>query len=130
MSVKSLQPCKDNAFFNFSGDFDTIRPALLVEKLMEIQIRAPLVSQIMYYLAGRQQYVYQQSCVSDGKASNTWALRNCPFSLILHSLHHKSQLSSESCHLQKFSDNSATVGCISRGEETEYRAVFSDFVTW
>ena len=36
----------------------------------------------------------------------------------------------ESCHLQKFSDDSLVVGCISKGEEAEYRAVVDNFVTW
>ena len=36
----------------------------------------------------------------------------------------------QSCHLQKFSDDSAVVGCISKVEEAEYRAVVDNFVTW
>lgn len=36
----------------------------------------------------------------------------------------------ESCHLQTFSDDSAVVGCISGGEETEYRTAVDNFVTW
>ena len=36
----------------------------------------------------------------------------------------------ESCHLQKFSDDSAVVGCISKGEEAEYTAVVDKFVSW
>ncbi|CAI5671505.1 unnamed protein product [Oreochromis niloticus] len=36
----------------------------------------------------------------------------------------------ETCHLQKFSDDSAVVGCISRDDETEYWAVVDSFVTW
>ncbi|KAI3367590.1 hypothetical protein L3Q82_026437, partial [Scortum barcoo] len=39
---------------------------------------------------------------------------------------------SQSCHLQKFSDDSAIVGCISRGQEEEYRSVVDRFcgVVW
>ncbi|KAI4905569.1 hypothetical protein NFI96_026711, partial [Prochilodus magdalenae] len=36
----------------------------------------------------------------------------------------------ETCHHQKFSDDSAVVGCISRGDEAEYRATVNDFVAW
>ncbi|KAM4536419.1 uncharacterized protein PAE49_021037 [Odontesthes bonariensis] len=35
---------------------------------------------------------------------------------------------SESCHLQKYSDASAVVGCIRDGQEGEYRALVEDFV--
>ncbi|KAF7642264.1 hypothetical protein LDENG_00261190 [Lucifuga dentata] len=37
---------------------------------------------------------------------------------------------SESCHLQKFADDSAIVGCVRRGQEEEYRRLISDFVVW
>ncbi len=35
----------------------------------------------------------------------------------------------DTCHPQ-FSDDSAVVGCISKGEETEYRAVVDNLITW
>lgn len=35
-----------------------------------------------------------------------------------------------SCHLQKCSDDSAVVGCISDEQEEEYRAEVDDFVAW
>ncbi|KAI3375448.1 hypothetical protein L3Q82_003695 [Scortum barcoo] len=38
------------------------------------------------------------------------------------------QYNSESCHLQKFSDDSAVVGCIREGEEGEYRTLVDNFV--
>ncbi|KAI3370482.1 hypothetical protein L3Q82_025245 [Scortum barcoo] len=37
---------------------------------------------------------------------------------------------SQSCHLQKFSDYSVIVGCISRDQEEEYRSVVDRFVAW
>uniref|UniRef100_A0A3Q4MYY4 BPTI/Kunitz inhibitor domain-containing protein n=1 Tax=Neolamprologus brichardi TaxID=32507 RepID=A0A3Q4MYY4_NEOBR len=36
----------------------------------------------------------------------------------------------QTCSLQKFSDDSAVVGCISKGDESEYWAVGDSFVTW
>ena len=35
-----------------------------------------------------------------------------------------------SCHLQKSSDDSAVVGCISEGQEEEYWALVDNFVEW
>ena len=37
---------------------------------------------------------------------------------------------SQSCHLQKFSDDSAIVGCIGKDQEAEYRSVVDRFVEW
>ncbi|XP_058509155.1 sodium- and chloride-dependent betaine transporter-like [Solea solea] len=81
-------------FFDFSSAFNTIRPALLSEKLTAMRVEPPLVSWIVDYLTGRPH------CCT------------------------------ETCHLQKFSDDSAVVGLISKGEETEYRGVVDNFVTW
>ena len=36
----------------------------------------------------------------------------------------------ESCHIQKFSDDSAIVGCIRDGQEGEYRSLVDNFVQW
>ncbi|KAM7380045.1 hypothetical protein PAMP_003369 [Pampus punctatissimus] len=40
------------------------------------------------------------------------------------------QYNSESCHLQKFSDDSAVVGCIREGKEGMYRTLVDNFVEW
>ena len=37
---------------------------------------------------------------------------------------------SDPCHLQKFSDDSVVVGCITKGDDSLYRDKVSDFVTW
>ncbi|TWW71907.1 hypothetical protein D4764_16G0004040 [Takifugu flavidus] len=37
---------------------------------------------------------------------------------------------SDSCHLQKFSDDTAIVGPVSEGNELEYREVITNFVAW
>ena len=51
-----------------------------------------------------------------------------PFLFNLHTTDFSYQ--TESCHLQKFSDDSALVGCTSKGDEAQYRAVVDNFVTW
>ncbi|TWW67186.1 hypothetical protein D4764_02G0002270 [Takifugu flavidus] len=38
--------------------------------------------------------------------------------------------SSSSCHLQKFSDDSAAVSLNTDGDDTEYRELIQDFVDW
>lgn len=46
------------------------------------------------------------------------------------SLGNKMDDNSESCHLQKFSDDCAVMGCVSGGEETEYRKLVDQVVAW
>lgn len=118
-------------FFDFSSAFDTIKPALLGGKLTEMQVDAPLVSWMIDYLTGRPQYVRLQSCVSDRVVSNTGAPQGTVLSPFLFTLYTTDfSYRSESRHLQKFSDDSAIVGCVSGGEELEYRTVIKDFVRW
>ena len=69
-------------------------------------------------------------CVSDAVISTAGAPQRTVLSPFLFTLS-TTDLSyqTESCHLQKFSDDSAVVGCISK-EKAEYRAVVDNFVSW
>ena len=90
-----------------------------------------LVSWIVDYLTSRPQYMHLRHCVSDAVFCYTGAPQgtvHSPFLFTLYTTDFSDQ--TESCHLEKFSDDSAVVGCISKGEETEYRAVMDNFVTW
>lgn len=118
-------------FFYFSSAFHTLRPDLLGEKLAAIQVDVSLVSWIVDYLTGRPQYVHLQDCVSDRVISNIGVPQGTVLSPFLFTVYTTDfSYQTESCHLQKFSDDSAVVGCIRDGEETEYRTVVENFVTW
>ena len=68
--------------------------------------------------------------VSDAVVSNTGAPQGTVLSPFLFTLYTTDfSYQTESCHLQKFSDDSAVVGCISK-EKAEYRAVVDNFVSW
>lgn len=72
-----------------------------------------------------------QNCVSDRVVSNTGAPQGTVLSPFLFTLFTSDfSYCTESCHLQKFSDDSAIVGCIEEGDESEYRTVVDNFVTW
>ncbi|KAI3368432.1 hypothetical protein L3Q82_025445, partial [Scortum barcoo] len=98
-------------FFDFSSAFNTIQLLLL----------------------GKPQFVCLGSILSDVVVSDTGAPQggNCALSPFLFTLYTTDfQYNSESCHLQKFSDDSAVVGCIREGEEGEYRTLVDNFVEW
>ncbi|KAJ8367963.1 hypothetical protein SKAU_G00079910 [Synaphobranchus kaupii] len=97
-------------FMDFSSAFDTIRPALLGKKLTAMQVDAPLVSWIVDYLTGRPQYVRLQHCVSDRVVSNTGAPQGTVLSPFLFTIYTRDfNYLTETCHLQKYSDDSAVV---------------------
>ncbi|KAI3363774.1 hypothetical protein L3Q82_001205 [Scortum barcoo] len=64
-------------------------------------------------------------------ASSTGAPQGTVLSPVLFTLYTSDfQYKSEFCHVQKFADDTAIVGCIRSGQEDEYRELIKDFVTW
>ncbi|KAI2646960.1 RNA-directed DNA polymerase from mobile element jockey [Labeo rohita] len=89
-------------FFDFSSAFNTIQSSLLRGKLEVAGMDQHLAAWIIDYLTDRPQFVR----LPDFKYNS----------------HH--------CHLQKFSDDTAIVGCVSGENEQEYTGVIADFVDW
>ena len=118
-------------FFDFSSAFNTIRPALLREKLEKAGVDGQLAAWTTDYLTNRPQYVRLRNCVSEVVVSSTGAPQGTVLSPFLFTLYTSDFThNTNSCHLQKFSDDSAIVGCVSEGNELEYRSVIMDFVDW
>ena len=118
-------------FFDFSSAFYNIQPLLLGEKLQVMGVDDTMISWITDYLTGRPQFVRLGSVLSDVVVSDTGAPQGTVISPFLFTLYTADfQHNSESCHLQKFSDDSAVVGCIREGEEGEYRTLVDSFVEW
>lgn len=98
-------------FFAFSGTFNTIQPAFQKDKLEHTGVDPPFTSGIADYLTDRPQYVRTRGCVSDMAVCSTGAPQGtvlAPFLFTLDTADFSD--CSPSCHVQKFSDDSATVG--------------------
>lgn len=118
-------------FFDFSSAFNTIQPSLLGEKLMAMQVDAPLVTWIMDYLTDRPQYVRLRDCESETLISSTGAPQGTVLSPFLFTIYTSDfRYDSETCHLQKFSDDTAIVARVTDGQEDEYRGLVNDFCDW
>lgn len=118
-------------FFDFSSAFNTIHPPRLSDKLLQMGVDAHLVSWIGDYLTERPQFVRLKDCLSDTVISSTGAPQGTVLSPVLFTLYTSDFCyNTESCHMQKFSDDTAIVGCIRDGQEEEYRSLVEDFVQW
>ena len=118
-------------FFDFSSAFNTIQPLRLGDKLLQMGVDAHLVSWITDYLTGRPQFFRLKDCLSDTVICSTGAPQGTVLSPVLFTLYTSDfSYNKESCHLQKFSDDTAIVGCIRDGQEGEYRSLVEDFVQW
>ena len=118
-------------FFDFSSAFNTIRPCLLGEKLLEMQLHSDTTAWILDYLTDRPQYVRVDGCISEVVTSSTGVPQGTVLAPFLFTLFTSDfRFNSGSCHLQKFSDDSSIVGCITDDDEGEYRGLIESFVTW
>uniref|UniRef100_A0A8C6NI69 Reverse transcriptase domain-containing protein n=1 Tax=Nothobranchius furzeri TaxID=105023 RepID=A0A8C6NI69_NOTFU len=112
-------------FFDFSSAFSTIQPDVLCQKLQKTQVGASTIAWIKDYLTNRPQFVRLKNCTSNQAISNIGAPQGNVLSPFLFTLY-----TSETCHLQKYSDDSAVVRCIRDGQEAEYRELVERFVAW
>ena len=76
----------------------------------------------------RPQYVELKDCVSDVVACSTEAPQGTVLSPFLVTLYTLDLHNTMNSHLQKFSDETAIVGCVSEGKEEEYEGVISNFI--
>ncbi|KAK0135164.1 RNA-directed DNA polymerase from mobile element jockey [Merluccius polli] len=118
-------------FLDFSSAFNTIQPPLLLDKLARMQVDPRLVTWISSYLTDRTQYVRLKDITSDTVVSSTGAPQGTVLAPLLFTLYTSDfSYNSESCHIQKFADDTAIMGCIREDQEEEYRSLVRDFVVW
>ncbi|TWW80193.1 putative RNA-directed DNA polymerase from transposon BS [Takifugu flavidus] len=118
-------------FVDFSSAFNTIRPALLQDKLSQLSVPASLCRWITHFLTDRRQYVRLGKTVSDSVTISTGSPQGCVLSPLLFSLYTNCCTSShQSVKLIKFADDTTLIGLISNGDETAYRREVARLVSW
>jgi len=118
-------------FFDFSCAFNTIRPLILKDKLLGMGVAPSLTFWIIDYLTARPQYVRMGRCVSGTLKCSTGAPQGtvlAPFLFTLYTSYFR--YNSDSCHIQKYSDDMSVVACVSGGLEKEYRDLVECFNGW
>ena len=118
-------------FFDFSSAFNTIRPPILKDKLIGMGVAPSITSWIIDYLTARPQYVRMWRCVSGTLECSTGAPQGTALPPFLFTLYTSDfRYNSESCHIQKYSDDTAVVACVRGGQEKEYRDLVVSFYGW
>ena len=136
-------------FFDFSSAFNTIQPHLLAQKLKNMCIHPNIIKWVTHYLTDRPQYVKLQNnrsansshtntsrntaahITSDTITTFTGAPQGTVLSPFLFTLYTSDcRFNEPSCYLQKFSDDSAVIGCIYDKDEELYRNNVNTFVDW
>lgn len=81
--------------------------------------------------ASRPQYVRMKDITSDTVISSTGAPQGMVLTPLLFTLYTSDFCyNSELCHIQKFTNDTAIVGCIRDDREEEYRSLVRDFTAW
>ncbi len=94
-------------------------------------VETGLVTWITDYLTERPQFVRLGDLTSETVVSSTGAPQGTVLSPLLFTLYTTDfNYNSETCHMQKFSDDTTIVGCIKDEQEGEYRGLVENFVRW
>ncbi|TWW68197.1 putative RNA-directed DNA polymerase from transposon BS [Takifugu flavidus] len=129
-----VQHAEDSLQFAYRdkvGVEDAIIYLLHRDKLLQMRVDPFLVAWISSYLTDRPQFVRMKDITSDTVVSSIGAPQGTVLSPILFTLYTSDFCyNSEMCHIQKFADDTAIVGCIRDDQEEEYRCLVRDFVAW
>ncbi|KAF7640980.1 hypothetical protein LDENG_00001730 [Lucifuga dentata] len=118
-------------FVDFSSAFNTIIPALLQNKLSQLNVPDSTCRWITDFLSDRKQCVRLGKHVSDSRTISTGSPQGCILSPLLFSLYTNSCTSShQSVKLLKFADDTTLIGLISGEDESAYRWETDHLVTW
>ncbi|KAK3556233.1 hypothetical protein QTP70_006918 [Hemibagrus guttatus] len=118
-------------FVDFSSAFNTIIPALLRDKLFQLNVPDSMCSWITDFLTDRRQFVRLGTHVSDLQHISTGSPQGCVLSPLLFSLYTNGCTSGhQSVKLLKFADDTTLIGLISDGDESAYRGEIDRLVSW
>ncbi|KAK3507045.1 hypothetical protein QTP70_001910 [Hemibagrus guttatus] len=118
-------------FVDFSSAFNTIIPALLRDKLFQLNVPDSMCSWITDFLTDRRQFVRLGTHVSDLQHISTGSPQGCVLSPLLFSLYTNGCTSGhQSVKLLKFADDTTLIGLISDGNESAYRGEIDRLVSW
>ncbi|KAK3548504.1 hypothetical protein QTP70_013350 [Hemibagrus guttatus] len=118
-------------FVDFSSAFNMIIPALLRDKLFQLNVPDSMCSWIIDFLTDRRQFVRLGTHVSDLQHISTGSPQGCVLSPLLFSLYTNGCTSDhQSVKLLKFADDTTLIGLISDGDELFYRGEMDRLVSW
>ncbi|KAK3542980.1 hypothetical protein QTP70_008522, partial [Hemibagrus guttatus] len=104
-------------FVDFSSAFNTIIPALLRDKLFQLNVPDSMCSWITDFLTDRQQFVRLGTHASDLQHISTGSPQGCVLSPLLFSLYTDGCTSGHQS-VKKFADDTTLIGLISDGDES------------
>ena len=118
-------------FIDFSSAFNTIKPSLLVQKLLNMHVNNNIVLWVLNYLCCRPQMVRMGDFKSDQCVISTGAPQGCVLSPVLFCLYtNDCQISSDHCNIIKYADDTVLTGFIHGNDGSAFINEVQHFVDW
>lgn len=117
-------------FVDFSSAFNTIKPHLLIRKLIDMDVNTAIVKWIADFLTNRTQYVQAKTIHSSTLSTSTGAPQGCVLSPVLFTTYTNDCTAHQpGCSLIKFADDAALVALLTNTEH-HYREEVVQFTDW
>ncbi|KAI4901271.1 hypothetical protein NFI96_004577 [Prochilodus magdalenae] len=118
-------------FVDFTSAFNTMIPQTLTDKLSSLGLRSSLCNWVLDFLTNRPQSVRIHNLSSSTTILSTGSPQGCVLSPLLFTLltYDCSHIHS-GCHIVKFADDTAVVGCITNCDESGYRQEVEHLEGW
>lgn len=118
-------------FVDYSSAFNTIRPSILIPKLLDLGLCISICRWIQDFLTGRSQTVRVGTTYSAPIVLNTGAPQGCCLSPLLYSLYTYDCIAKYPTNsIVSFADDTTVVGLIDSNNETAYRDEVSKLIMW
>ncbi|KAK1802989.1 hypothetical protein P4O66_021528, partial [Electrophorus voltai] len=118
-------------FVDYSLEFNTIIPSLLITKLENLGLHTSLCDWISNFLTDSPQSVRVGNCVSSTLTLSTGAPQGCVLSPLLYSLYtYDCTATSSSTIIVKFADDTVVMGLISDNDERAYLVEIKHLENW
>lgn len=118
-------------FIDFSSAFNTIKPHILLQKLVAMNLNSNIIRWIYDYLTRRPQYVKMGGFLSDLICTYTGAPQGCVLSPFLFTLYTNDCLSSfNNCSILKYADDTVIIGNVMNNDISDYSGQVDTFVEW
>uniref|UniRef100_A0A3B1IEK6 Reverse transcriptase domain-containing protein n=1 Tax=Astyanax mexicanus TaxID=7994 RepID=A0A3B1IEK6_ASTMX len=118
-------------FVDFTSAFNTMIPQTLITKLSSLGLSSSLCNWVLDFLTNRPQSVRIHNISSPSIILSTGSPQGCVLSPLLFTLltYDCSPLH-PGCHIVKFADDTAVVGCITNRDESSYRQEVEHLEGW